>query len=217
MMNILTKTYRDIPFDKAEILRYAGVRESTTEIDTLLDECLKESEGIFIYKVCYGTFPLYINGDKIDLSFTKTVSKALAKALKNSGNFILFAATAGFELDRLITRYSKISPSKALMFQAIGTERIESLCDAFCIDMEKEFGNLTPRFSPGYGDLSLEIQKDFFKVLDPGRKIGATLNESLVMSPSKSVTAIVGISDCEEEANNHNCEKCNKTNCLFRR
>ena len=216
-MNIFTKTYRDIPFDKDEILRYAGVREATPEITALFEECIKEADGIFTCKVCYGTFPLHINGDEVDLSFTKTVSKDLAKTLKNSDSFILFAATVGFELDRLITRYSKISPSKALMFQAIGTERIETLCDTFCLDMEKELGNLTMRFSSGYGDLSLEIQKDFFKVLDPNRKIGVTLNESLVMSPSKSVTAIVGISNCEEKANNHNCEKCNKKNCLFRR
>ena len=217
MMNIFTKVFPSPDFNRGEILRYAGVRETTPEIDALLDECLKEIDGIFTYKVCYGVFPLCVNGEEIDLSFTKTVSKDLAKTLQNSENFILFAATVGFELDRFITRYSKISPSKALMFQAIGTERIESLCDAFCADMEKEFGNLTPRFSSGYGDLSLEIQKDFFAVLDPNRKIGLTLNESLVMTPSKSVTAIVGISNCSEKRENHNCEKCNKENCLFRR
>ena len=217
MMNIFTKTYSSPVFDRGEILRYAGAREATPEIDALLDECLKEAEGIFTYKVCYGVFPLSISGDEINLSFTKTVSKSLSNTLKNSDNFILFAATVGFEIDRLITRYSKISPSKALILQAIGTERIESLCDAFCTDIEKEFGNLTPRFSSGYGDLSLEIQKDFFNVLDPNRKIGLTLNESLVMTPSKSVTAIVGISNCTEKTDGHNCEKCNKENCLFRR
>ena len=193
------------------------MREATPEIDALLEECLKEAVSIFTYKVCYGVFPLEICGNEIDLSFTKTVSKDLSRTLKSSDKFILFAATVGFELDRLINRYSKISPSKALMFQAIGTERIESLCDAFCLDMEKEFGNLTSRFSSGYGDLSLDIQKDFFAVLDPNRKIGLTLNESLVMTPSKSVTAIVGISNCSEKHEGHNCEKCNKENCLFRR
>ncbi len=217
MMNIITKVYASPDFNRQEILRYAGVRESTPPIDALLDECLKEATGIFTYKVCYGRFPLVIKGDNVDLSFTKTVSRDLAKTLQNSDTFILFSATVGFELDRIIARYSRISPSKALMFQAIGTERIESLCDEFCCDIEKKFGNITPRFSPGYGDLPLEIQREFFAVLEPNRKIGLTLNNSLVMSPSKSVTAVVGISNCCEERIGHNCEKCNKENCSFRR
>ena len=216
MMSILTKTYSSPAFERSEILRYAGVRESTSEIEALLDECLKEAENIFTYKVCYGAFPLSISGDEVDLTFTKTISKNLAKCLENSHSVILFGATVGIELDRLIAKYSRISPSKALMFQAIGTERIESLCDEFCRDMKKEYGFTTPRFSPGYGDLSLEIQKDFFAVLDPFRKIGLTLNESLVMSPSKSVTAIIGLSECEEKEG-HDCSKCDKKNCLFRR
>ena len=83
-----------------------------------------------------------------------------------------------------------------MIFQAIGTERIESLCDTFCGEYSKEKNvNLKPRFSPGYGDLSLETQKDIFIILDCPRKIGVTLNESFLMSPSKSVTAFVGICD----------------------
>ncbi len=216
MMNIFTKTYSAPPFRKSEILRYSGTCKATSEIEALMEECLKEADGIFTYKVCYGVFPLSKKGDEVDLSFTKAPSKSLSKWLENAHSYILFGATIGIELDRLISKYSRISPSKALMFQAIGTERIEALCDVFCADMKKDYGNITARFSPGYGDFPLEIQKEIFAVLDPYRKIGLTLNESLVMSPSKSVTAIVGISDCRE-SDGHNCENCNKTNCLFRR
>ena len=103
------------------------------------------------------------------------------------------------------------------MFQAIGTERIESRCDEFCNYIEKEYGYTAPRFSAGYGDFPLDIQKEIFDVLDPGRKIGVTLNQSMLMSPSKSVTAIVGITDCEKKVIEHNCKICSKTNCSFRR
>jgi len=92
----------------------------------------------------------------------------------------------------MIAKYGRISPVRALFFQAIGAERIESLCNAFCKDIKKDL-NITPRFSPGFGDLPLELQKDIFFALQPHRNIGLTLNESLLMSPSKSVTAIIGI------------------------
>lgn len=76
--------------------------------------------------------------------------------------------------------------------QAIGAERIEALCDTFCKDMENDFV-LKPRFSPGYGNLPLQIQKDIISVLDCPKQIGLTLNSSMLMSPTKSVTAITGI------------------------
>ena len=52
------------------------------------------------------------------------------------------------------------STAKALLFQAIGAERIESLCKEFCKEMglaAKGKGYVVrPRFSPGYGDFPLE-------------------------------------------------------------
>ena len=53
--------------------------------------------------------------------------------------------------------------------------------------------SLRPRFSPGYGDLPLTVQKEFMTLLDCAHLIGINLNESLLMSPSKSVTAIIGM------------------------
>ena len=85
------------------------------------------------------------------------------------------------------------------MMQAIGAERIEALCDAFCDDMEKEMGvSLRPRFSPGYGDLPLSVQKDIISLLEAPKRIGLSLNDSLLMSPTKSVTAFAGISNSTE-------------------
>ena len=79
----------------------------------------------------------------------------------------------------------------------------------------KENGvSLTMRYSPGFGDLSLENQKKVFALLNPQKYIGVTLNDSLLMSPSKSVTAIVGIGGCD---NKDNCNNCNLENCEYRK
>ena len=67
------------------------------------------------------------SGASLDLGFTVTHSRDLQKNLKGCCRIILFGATVGLELDRLIARYGRLSPSKALCFQAIGAERIESL------------------------------------------------------------------------------------------
>ncbi len=181
---IYTKTFDAPPVDRREILRYAGVRGNAPEIESLLEECLKEAEDKLTYQVCYSDFPLEFNEYTTNLGFAETNSKALRKSLDGCQSIILFAATVGIGIDRLIARYAVLSPTKSLLFQAIGAERVEALCDAF---------SPLPRFSPGYGDLPLELQRDIFAALDCPRRIALSLNESLLMSPSKSVTAIIGV------------------------
>lgn len=123
-------------------------------------------------------------------------SEQLAKNLQGCSKVLLLAATAGVGIDRLTEKYGRIAPSKALMFQAIGAELVEAVCDVFSKEYETEHNCiLRPRFSPGYGDLPLETQKDIFAVLECAKKIGLTLNDSLLMSPSKSVTAFAGIGE----------------------
>ena len=226
MQAVYVRSYPAPPFQKREILRYAqchvpaGAKGITEEEQNLLEECLAEAAGKLNYQVCWCRLPIIFEADTLDLTFTKTNSKGLRKNLEGCESIILFAATIGLGMDRLIAKYSRLSPAKALFFQAIGAERIESLCDLFCeewkVRMQAEGKFLRPRFSPGYGDLPLTMQTDIFRVLDCPRKIGLTLNQSLLMTPSKSVTAIMGIGQKEMIYKQEKCSACQKTDCVFR-
>ena len=192
MTNIIyKKTYEQPTVDINEILRYCGCKNADAEFIDIVNELTQEvSKGISC-RVCYRIFNIQAENEYINLGFAKVKSTSLAKNLEDCDRIILFAATTGIEIDRLIQKYSRISPSKAVILQAIGAERIESLCDIFCKDMAQQF-SLKPRFSPGYGDFPIELQKEIFAVLDCPRQIGLTLNDSMLMSPTKSVTAIIG-------------------------
>jgi cobalamin-dependent methionine synthase I len=138
--------------------------------------------------------PVNISGNTIDFGAFKVNSEKLTINLKNCESAIIFGATLGTDIDRIIMKYGKLSPTKALFFQAIGATMIEALCDEFCNEIKNDLNvNLKPRFSPGYGDLDLSCQKSIFKLLNCSKNIGLTLNDSLLMSPTKSVTAFVGI------------------------
>lgn len=212
-------TYDEPAFNQKEILRYAGGGGENAEVLELMEKCISELKGRLSYKVCARAFRVDVSGENVDLEFAKVNSKALERNLSGCEEAVVFAATIGLEIDRLIARYGRTSPSKALMFQAIGAERIESLCDAFNEDVRKYAEckglGVKPRFSPGYGDLPIELQRDVFSVLDCPRKIGLTLNDSFLMSPSKSVTAIIGIGGDMQETTGK-CSKCENINCLFR-
>lgn len=185
------------PVSRREVLRYAGCKAETEEISLLADKCCEETEGRLSYRVCYDIYDLRRDGDTLSFANINTQSDTLKTAFNGCGGVLVFGATVGAEMDRLILKYSHLEPSKALIMQALGAERIESLCDAFCRETAQELTRqgktLLPRVSPGYGDIPLTMQKELFALLDCPRKIGLTLSEHLIMSPSKSVTALAGI------------------------
>lgn len=222
---ISVKIYDPPELNIREIMRYARIRGADNTYAELIDECVKEAEPYLSYRVCYSVLDVVRENGTLVFGGIRTASKTVSKAIKDAEKIILFAATVGAPFDRLINKYSRISPSKALVLQAVGAERVESLCDMFCDEMNTELcakgKRLTPRVSPGYGDIGLEMQRDIFAVLDCPRKIGLTLDESLLMSPSKSVTAICGISDSEScisgAENDSGCSECGKTDCIYRK
>ena len=196
---IYTKTYEAPPVRRREILRYAGCAEADGATSALMADCLTEALGALTYKVCWREMNVDLQDGVCDFGTFSVLSRQLARNLSGCTRVILFAATVGVGIDRLIQKYSRLAPSRALMMQAIGAERIEALCDAFCDDMEKEMGvSLRPRFSPGYGDLPLVVQKDIISLLEAPKRIGLSLNDSLLMSPTKSVTAFAGITNSTE-------------------
>lgn len=197
-MNLAKYSLSDLPYNKKEILRYASSKENDDILD-LINECINEIDHKLKFLICYKETSVFIKGNTIDLEFTTVKSDDLITNMQNCHKCIVFVATIGIEIDRLINKYSTISPSKALIFQAIGAERIESLCNKFSYDIKEKYlkENLKtcPRFSPGYGDLPLDIQKDIFSTLNCSKHIGVMLNNSMLISPSKSVTALIGIYD----------------------
>jgi len=214
----------------AEVARYLGVKirgeASCTEdseldkIHDLISECYEISKPSLKYDVCFMEIS---KKDAADFAFAEL------EYFNDCKGFIVFGATVGVGFDRLINKYSSLSVSKAAVLQALGAERIETLCDAFekiIVDSEAKKGNETKRrISPGYGKFSLDMQSEIFNLLNLPKEIGLTLNESLMMSPSKSVTAIIGIregntgcrDDREKTECNNKCIECAKVDCAFRK
>ncbi len=194
------------PYDRREILRYAGAKEGNAELQALLENCLAECEGIFTPRAigCAMT-----KAELFELVDGARESEGLQSAVEGGEEVLLFAATVGVEIDRKILRTARISPAKALLFQAIGAERIEGLCE----ELRREY-RLGRRFSAGYGDFPLSAQKSIFQILNCPKEIGLTLTEGLVMSPTKSVTAIavMGKTPCKS-----GCEACQKEDCAYRK
>lgn len=207
-----------------ETLRYLGYGRNDPDRQTLTmaGECWSELERTAAKRSCFREYPLKFLDDGImDLGCFQTESRSLSKNLKDCQAVILFAATLGVQADSLIRKYSRLQMSRAVVLQAAAAAMLEDYCDQvneqLRQDYEKKGLYLRPRFSPGYGDFPLECQPALLGGLEAGKRIGITLTDSLLMAPSKSVTAVIGVSPVERRCGVKGCESCGKPDCIYRR
>ena len=147
-------------------------------------------------------------------------SRDLARVLAGCRHAFLFCATLGAGIDALLRRYSQTSGADALMAQAAATAAIEGWCDACAEKLLAEPAvageRLRMRFSPGYGDLPLAVQRPLLQILDSARRAGIVLTETCLMIPSKSVSAIIGVGPELAAPCPAGCRACSKTECEYR-
>lgn len=221
-MSVIKFLPQNVPMpEQSEVLRYMGVKKDCpADILTLAADACAEIYSAADFRVCYRLCPVEHKESSTSLGFLTTGSLSLKKLLEECENAVVFAATIGAGADRIIAKYSKIRPSAALAADAAASALIECLCDSFCEHLKAlEFSRgkfLTQRFSPGYGGLALETQKDFFEYLNCPKNIGLCLTDSMLMTPTKSVTAIVGISSRESRGCTHKCQACQNRTCIYR-
>ncbi|MBE6000698.1 MAG: Vitamin B12 dependent methionine synthase activation subunit [Sarcina sp.] len=225
--------------DKREIYRYLGYQGRVPDENVLreVDRCLEELREAVTPRFVYRQYPIErFFTDNIEKPFLdekpgaellsiagmKIQSRSLCRNLRDCKSAYLMAATLGIGPDRLIARASVAKMSRAVILQAAAAAMIEAWCDEVNQKIIKEAEDqglyCRPRFSPGYGDFSLEYQKDFAQILRIQKEIGVSLTQSLLMMPSKSVTAVIGLSPVKKECALHGCEVCSKAEqCSFSR
>ena len=202
MEGIRTMELGEIPFDRKEILRYALMPSTAPAPEELpLEACLAAARSAVRCRAVWRRYPVRTTGDELDLGFAKTASRDLRRHLEGCTEILLFACTAGSEMDRRISREKVVSPVRGLLMSSIGSQQVEGACDLLCGRMADLYPDrqLISRYSPGYGDLPLALQRDIFRALDCERTAGITLTESLLMQPSKSVTAVIGMKEREAQ------------------
>lgn len=214
--------------NRKEIYRYLGYKgqEPDETVKELIEEVLEQLLNAIEPRYLYKLYQCKIEEADITFWHENTgecftlQSKNLAYALRGCKEAYLMAATLGIGADKLLQRYEVISMAKASVSQACGAAVVEALCDETQeeirrLAVEKKC-HIRPRFSPGYGDLKLETQKEIFKQLDCTKRIGITLTEDMLMYPTKSVTALIGLTDEKEECHTGKCKQCTNTECEFR-
>ena len=214
-----------IKADRKEIFRYLGYRgrEPETGVAEAVDSCAADLQSVIEPRHVRRVFPLeWVSADRFRIEGMDVASRNLSRNLRGCSEVCLMAATLGLGPDRLVQRAEALGKmSRAVILQAAAAAMIEAYCDDVNEEIRREAAPkglfLRPRFSPGYGDFSLEHQTELFRILEVQKKIGVTLTGSLLMMPSKSVTAVIGLSKENTHCMVQGCEVCGKQDCSFRR
>ena len=211
--------------DKKEALRYMGYRGQSINdnMEALLNDCIAEvmdiSEKNFVYEV----FDIERVEEGLSLKETTLVLRGedIQKHLAKSEKCAVMAVTLGLEADKRIAFYSRTDLTKGLIFDACAAAAVEALCDTAQEEIKakaKTMGlEITPRYSPGYGDFPIDIQKEIAKVLNTYKMIGLAVNEYSIMIPRKSVTAVIGIQSEGCGTKTYKCSDCEDKYCLYRK
>ena len=194
------KKASEIPCDEAEAARYLGYAKTALpqgEVAALLHSCCGELHRLLAPQGVFAVFPLvHGSGGTLEFAGCTVQSADLERNLAGCSQLALFAATIGPQVDACIRRAQLESRAKAAVMQgaaAMFTENFVELLNAHIRQQAAAEGRKThPRYSPGYGDVPLSVQRIFFSLL-PCSRIGLTLMDTLIMAPEKSVTAFVGI------------------------
>jgi hypothetical protein len=199
-----------IPIPRERIFKRLGYRKGVTQI---IPEEMRELDESIEYAVSL----LRLRGAgkrcNVDVEGVSRIrlaagplfeSEDLAKFLRDCGEILLIGATGGSEIVAMIRECAERDRmTRSVVLDAVASEMVDAsldwLCNYFNRELMRENKRLSRRrFSAGYGDFSLKDQHSIYDLLDL-KRIDIDINESAILIPEKSVTAIVRIENSEEE------------------
>ncbi len=210
--------------NRNEAFRYMGYKggEIKQKILDLTDECEEALLKTIKPRMVYRVFDIMNAKEGIEVKNTSLIFKGndIKAHLEGCHKAVLMCATLSAETDRLIRGYEAEGMEKALIADALASAAVEQLCETAEEVIHREVGdcNYTWRFSPGYGDFPLDVQRDFLKATDAAKRIGLNISDTLILIPRKSVTAVIGISENPIPQKRRGCICCNmRDRCEFRK
>lgn len=208
--------------DIHEALRYLGASGADEDLHRRMQAVAQEAEKRFPPRYVYRISAVEHRpeGEWLQDVQLPLPGNSARKMLGQCHHAAVLTCTLGLPFDSWVRREQARDMSRAVLMDACGSALVEAGCDAAEKEIAARFNDmfLTDRFSPGYGDLPLEVQKNICVITDSQRRLGVHVTPSMLMNPQKSVTAVIGIADAPQQARIRGCQYCAlKNDCELRK
>ncbi len=196
-----------------EVLRYMGCppEKADQALRGQVESCTRELLGAVRPRWSWRAVEISFEAGGVRLENGLLLPGEDLKAhLSGCGRAAIFCATLGAEADALIRRAEWLDMGRALTLDCCASAAVEEACGQIEGELQGKFpGCSFPfRYSPGYGDLPLEVQGPLLDLLDAPRRAGLCATASHLLTPRKSVTAILGVAEGEIEQKKRSCLGC---------
>lgn len=124
---------------------------------------------------------------------------------------MVLAVTLGSGVDALLRSAGPVDVALAVAMDAAASQLVEVCAGWATRQLENRLAAgryMTQRFSPGYGDLPLGLQKSLVELLDAPRAIGLGVTDSGLLVPRKSITALLGEAGRPVTGKQAGCREC---------
>ena len=209
--------------NRKEVLRYLGYKGISADatVNMLIDECEAEVIKAAVPRYTYRVTEVTQTADGVELDGTGLILRgnSIKEHLKGCDRAALIAVTLSEGIDRMLRIMQTLDLAKAVVSDSLASAAIEQVCDKLEAIIKEELPeyNQTFRFGIGYGELPISQQGEFLKVHNAPKLIGLNVGKTDMMVPTKSVTAVIGLTTGEVSAKNKGCMSCNlKGTCSFR-
>lgn len=208
----------------SDALRYMRAKEPDAKLINNIKSGFEHLNNIMRPRKIYGVFNIVRNKNYLSIANINLNSLNLNNLLINSQDCCLMAVTLGHETDREILIAQNRSMADGLILDACASVMADVICDNLELEIIDNLNKnknlnlkLTPRFSPGYGDVPLDVSQEIIEVLNADKYIGLSMTRSGMMSPVKSITAFAGVINNNLNFNFNKCEACNNNqNCVYK-
>lgn len=153
-------------------------------------ECMNELLSVVSCAFCATRVGVKHASGAVFLGEERVSSAALARVLNGCSEAYLMTVTLGFGAER--AQVACVDTYRAFLLDALADCLVEAVADEACSRLEcKE--RLTNRFSPGYADLDLSVGRYIVGTTGADKLLGVRFTDSGLMTPRKTVSAIIGI------------------------
>jgi hypothetical protein len=193
-----------LSLDVDQVLRGQGadpdvIRERSPKLVNLAERALAEGSPSLRPRLMYqrASVDSVLHERLLLAGGSELRSKLLAQHLAGAQGIVISVCTVGPEIESMIGETLQANPALALALDGLGNAAVEELANQACKHFEdaargKQLEASIP-LSPGMQDWPVaEGQQQIFSLLD-AQEIGVILNRSHLMSPSKSLSMVIGI------------------------
>ncbi len=212
----------DFTIDKTEALRYAGHKGRVPDyLSRIADKVMGDISAYLTPKYISGRYKITPVDSGVQLAVGLILQgEDIKKHLAGCSECYIICATVGIGADNFIRMSMAADTVQGIVADGAATRAVESYCDSIENSLRRQLKTenkyLTHRYSPGYGDFPFTQQPDILALLQAEKLVGVTANTSRIMTPAKSVTAVMGIADKKPAERGDKCADCpNKDNCNF--